>query len=192
MEINPALLGATNMIHGWPYSDVKGGSRSAMFTQSQKQKETAVSQPLVKRFRNDRISFLITQGRLRLESNIQNFYEIIGGGSDPEKLARAKEVFKREEQPDGSVAMIWGDGIERHTAHIGLDSFTIVTSNLETGAETQVTEHMYTHEDLRIGKKFGDYVIDEYTGQIVHRKNRTRDPIKPFALSDLSWAPKSV
>lgn len=192
MELHRGLLGAANMIHGWPYSDVKGGARGAMFVNSQKQKETAVSQPLVKRFRNDRITFLITLGRLRLESNIQNFYEIIGGGKDPEKLAAAKEIFKREQQPDGSVHMVWGDGIERHVAQIGLDTYTVVTTNVETGAETQVTEHQYTHEDLRIGKKFGDFVIDEYTGHIVHRKNRTRDPIKPFGLSSIPWAPKSV
>ena len=188
MELNPELLSLPNLasIHGWPYSDVKGGSRTAMFPQHQKQKETAVSQPLQKRFRNDKWSFLFILNQHRLESNVKNVIETLSGGKEENKA-----LFERVTNEQGDISLVWKDDTQQHTAKIGLETYRIVTVSYPavTGEEAQVTEHPYTHEDVRVGKEFGRYVVDEYTGEIVHRTQRTKAPIKAFTMgSNPYWA----
>lgn len=191
MELNPELLGVPNPagMLGWPYSDVKGGARGAMFTQSQKQKEVAVNQQqLQKRFRNDKWTFLFVLNQHRLETNVKNVMDTLSSFNQA-KLEEISKDIERVTSEQGDISLVWTINGERFTAHIGLETYRIVSVKADTGEEIQTTEHQYTHEDIRVGKVFGNYVIDEYTGEIVHRTKRTRAPIKQFTMgSNPYWA----
>lgn len=192
MELNPELLGRPNLasVYGWPYSDVKGGARSAMFTQSQKQKEETVSQAqqLQKRFRNDKWTFLFVLNQHRLESNVKNVMDTLSS-FNPAKLEEISKDIQRNTNEQGDISLVWTTGPERFTAYIDLDSYRITSVKADTGEEVQTTEHPYTHEDIRVGKEFGKFVVDEYTGEIVHRTKRTRAPIRQFTMgSNPYWA----